>query len=149
MNQMYWGGHSASVCSFLTSGSTPCAYAYPTACPGQNCYFLYSSAWLSDFSLTFLHYCSFLFAFFLSFLPSFPPSFLSLTLEDLRDNQNVLFDCFYSPPSDPYNCWLFISNLELDQLLHIITTTGNIFCAISLWQYFRHWHLIGRLLWKG
>ena len=34
MNQVYWGGHSASVCSFLTSGSTPYAYAYPAACPG-------------------------------------------------------------------------------------------------------------------
>ena len=38
---------------------------------------LYSSTWLSDFSLTFLHCCSFLLAFFPPFLLSFLPSFLS------------------------------------------------------------------------
>ena len=147
MNQVYWGGHSASVCSFLTSGSTPYAYEYPTACPGQNCYFY---TLLLDSQIFLLHSCIVVHSCSLSFLPSFFPSFLPffllLTLEDLCDNQDVLFDCFYSPPSGPYKCWLFISNLELDQLLLIIT--GNVFCAISLWQYFRHWHLVGRLLWK-
>ena len=35
MSQVYWGGCSANVCSFLTGGSTLYAYAHPAAGPPE------------------------------------------------------------------------------------------------------------------